>query len=43
MKIGKAARLDGIANEVWKYREEVRELVGDFCNKVWRGERWPEG
>lgn len=28
---------DGIANDIWKYRGEMREWVRGFCNKEWRG------
>lgn len=43
LKEGKAAGLDGIPNEAWRYGgEEVKDWVWKFCNKVWRGEGWPE-
>jgi len=32
-----------MSNEIWKYGgEELEEWVWKFCNKVWRGEGWPE-
>lgn len=41
MKDEKAAGMDGIASELWKYGEEgIRDWVWGFCNKVWRGEGW---
>ena len=34
---------DGIGNEVWKYGGvEVEEWLWRICNRVWRGEGWPE-
>lgn len=43
LKDGKAAGIDGILSEAWKYGEEKKEQwAWKFCNKVWRGERWPE-
>lgn len=39
----KATGLDGIPGKVWKYeREEVREWLGNFCRRMWKGEGWPE-
>lgn len=44
MKNGKAAGMDGIPEEVWKYGEkELERWAGEFCNKVWESEGWPEG
>jgi len=35
MKDGKAAGLDGLPGEVWKYGgEEMIEWIWSFCNKV---------
>ncbi|XP_076298035.1 uncharacterized protein LOC143217535 [Lasioglossum baleicum] len=43
LKDGKAAGGDGIPNEVWKYGGcEIEEWLMGVCNKVWRGEGWPE-
>jgi hypothetical protein len=43
MKDGKAAGVDGVPEEVWKYGgEEVIEWAKDFCNRVWKGKGWPE-
>jgi len=43
LKVGKAMGVDGIPNEVWKYGgEELEEWIRVFCNRVWRGEGWPE-
>lgn len=37
----KAAGGDNIVNEVWKYGgEEIRDLLWEICNKVWKGEGW---
>lgn len=44
LKDGKAAGCDGIPGEVWKYGgEEMMEWGWHFCNRVWKGEGWPEG
>nr|XP_034194033.1 golgin subfamily A member 6-like protein 22 [Osmia lignaria] len=44
LKDGKAVGGDGIPNEVWKYGgPEVTEWVWETCNRVWKGEGWPEG
>ena len=44
LKDGKVAGGDGIPNEVWKYGgSEVEEWLWGICNRVWRGEGWPEG
>lgn len=38
LKVGKAAEVDGLGNELWKFGErEVRDWAWRFCNKVWRG------
>jgi len=43
LKDGKAMGVDGVPNEVWKYGgEEIEGWVWRFCNRVWRGEGWPE-
>jgi hypothetical protein len=43
LKKGKAAGADGVPNEVWKLGgERVEEWAWSFCNRVWRGEGWPE-
>lgn len=32
-----------MANEVWKYRGEgVRSGIWEICNRIWKGEGWPE-
>ncbi|XP_029054555.2 eukaryotic translation initiation factor 3 subunit A-like [Osmia bicornis bicornis] len=44
MKDGKATGGDGIPNEVWKYGgEEVLDWAWEICNRIWRGEGWPDG
>jgi len=44
LRLNKAVDLDGIPNEVWRYgREEIRKWAWEICNRVWRGEGWPEG
>lgn len=43
IKIGKATGRDGIPGEMWKYGEEsLEEGIWNFCNKVWKGEGWPD-
>jgi len=43
LKVGKAMGVDGIPNEVWKFGgEELEVWIREFCNRVWRGEGWPE-
>lgn len=43
LKKGKAVGTDGVPNEVWKRGGgNIEEWIWDFCNRVWRGERWPE-
>ncbi|XP_072761238.1 uncharacterized protein [Anoplolepis gracilipes] len=40
----KAAGIDGIPGEVWKYRGKgLEKWAWEFCNRVWGGEGWPEG
>ncbi|XP_046145496.1 trichohyalin-like [Osmia bicornis bicornis] len=44
LKDGKATGGDEIPNEVWRYGgEEVLDWAWEVCNRVWRGEGWPEG
>lgn len=44
IKEKKAAGLEGIPGKVWKYGgEEIEEWVWGFCNKIWKGEVWPQG
>jgi len=41
--VEKAMGVDGIPNEVWKYGgEKLEDRIRQFCNRVWRGEGWPE-
>jgi len=43
LKKGKVAGADGVPNEVWKCgSERIEDWIWGFCNKVWRGEGWPE-
>ena len=43
MKDKKAADMNEMPNEVWKYGgKEMRECVWVMCNRVWKGEGWPE-
>jgi len=43
LKDGKAVGSDGIENEAWKYGGEgLKKKAWQICNKVWRGEGWPE-
>ncbi|KMQ82370.1 endonuclease-reverse transcriptase, partial [Lasius niger] len=43
LKKGKASGADGVPNEVWKLGgERIEEWAWRFCNRVWRGEGWPE-
>ena len=38
MKDKKAAGIDEIPNDVWKYGgKEMREWIWVMCNKVWKG------
>jgi len=35
--------MDGIPNEVWRYRgEEMKNWAWEICRRVWRGEGWPD-
>lgn len=41
LKDGKVAGYDGIPEEVWKYGgKELIDWGWNYCNKVWKGERW---
>lgn len=52
-KIGRAIRKqrngtttgrDGIPSEIWRYgREKMERWAWKICNRIWRGEGWPEG
>ena len=43
LKEGKAGGGGGIRSEVWKLGgPEVEECLFLLCNRVWRGEGWPE-
>lgn len=43
IKEGKAAGIDGIPGEVWKHGgEEIEEWVWRYCNRIWKGEGWPQ-
>ena len=43
MKVGKAARMDEIPNEVWKYKGiQLKEWTWFTCNRIWRRDGWPE-
>ena len=43
LKNGKVMAGDGISNEIWKYGGgELENWAWEFCNKMWKGERWPE-
>lgn len=43
IKEGKAMGVDGIPGEAWKYGGgDLERWVWELCNKVWRGEGWPE-
>jgi len=43
LKVGKAMGIDGVPNEVWKYGgEETVDWIWDICDRVWKGEGWPE-
>lgn len=42
LKEGKAAGIDDIPSEVWKFGGKgMRNWVWEFCNRVWREEKWP--
>lgn len=41
LKDGKAAGLDEIPGEAWKYGgEKVEEWIWKFCSRIWNGEEW---
>ncbi|XP_067204108.1 regulator of nonsense transcripts 3B-like [Linepithema humile] len=43
LKDGKVAGIDGITGEAWKYGgEEMEEWIWGYCNRIWKGEGWPE-
>jgi len=43
LKESKAVGSDGTQNEVWRFDGEgIRRKALQICNKVWRGEDWPE-
>jgi len=43
IKERKATGVDGVPGEVWRYGgEDLTDWARDFCNKVWKGEGWPE-
>lgn len=43
LREGRAMGSDRIPNEVWKFGGEVvKEWLWGGCNRVWRGEGWPE-
>lgn len=43
MKDRKAAGVDEVPNEIWKYcGNELKEKTWIICNTVWRGEGWTE-
>lgn len=43
LRNGKAAGIDEIPGEAWKYGEErLEKWAWEFCNRVWEGEGWPE-
>lgn len=43
LRVGKVAGVDGLGEEVWKYAGEGVRKIWEICNKVWKGEGWPEG
>ncbi|XP_011862008.1 PREDICTED: uncharacterized protein LOC105558746 [Vollenhovia emeryi] len=44
LKNNKATGEDEIPNEAWKYGgEKIEEWIEKMCNRIWRGEGWPEG
>lgn len=44
LKDGKTVGYDGIPGEIWKYGgEDVIDWGWHFCNRMWKGEGWPEG
>jgi len=43
LREGKASGADGIPGEVWKHGgERLEEWAWEFCNRIWRGDGWPE-
>lgn len=43
LKNGKAAGINEIPGEAWKYGGEgLEKWAWKFCNRVWEGEDWPE-
>jgi len=43
LKEEKANEIDEIPGEVWKYGgEKMERWVGEFCNRIWKGESWLE-
>jgi len=43
LKNRKAMGVDEVPNEVWKYGgEDLVRWVWGLCNRIWRGEGWPE-
>jgi len=41
LKDGKALGIDGILNEIWRYRgEEMTKWAWEVCRRVWRGKDW---
>lgn len=43
LKNGKAAGIDEIPGEAWKYGGEgLEKWAWEFCNRIWEGEGWPE-
>lgn len=44
LRNGKAAGIDGIPGEAWKYGggEGLEKWAWEFCNRIWEGEEWPE-
>lgn len=40
MKDGKAAGMNVILSEVWRYGgKELERWIWEFCNRVWKGEK----
>lgn len=43
LRSGKAAREVKLGSEDWKYGGEgLKRIVWEVCEKVWKGEGWPE-
>ncbi|XP_071652387.1 uncharacterized protein [Temnothorax longispinosus] len=43
LREGTAMGSEGIPNEVWKFGGEmVKVWLWEVCNRMWKGERWPE-